>query len=70
MCNKVTEELSEIFEKLEKRVILKQRRRLNVVFTSSELKPVPFLPELSHFDFEHNSCKQIIKIRLLRLSKF
>ena len=36
----MTEELSEIFEKLEKRVILKQRRRLNVVFTSSELKAV------------------------------
>ena len=28
-----------------------------------------FLPELSHFDLERNSYKQIIKIRLLRISK-
>ena len=29
-----------------------------------------FLPKLSYFDLEHNSYKEIIKIRLLRLSKF
>ena len=29
-----------------------------------------FLPNLSHFDLEHNSYKQIIKVRLLRLWKF
>ena len=29
-----------------------------------------FLIELSHFDLEHNLYKYIIKIRLLRLSKF
>ena len=29
-----------------------------------------FLPELSHFDFEDNSYKQIIKISLVNLSKF
>ena len=23
-----------------------------------------FLPELSHFDLQHNVCKQIVKIRL------
>ena len=29
-----------------------------------------FFRELSHFDMEHNSYNQIIKISLLKLSKF
>ena len=29
-----------------------------------------FLPELSHFDLECNSYKQMVKTRLLRISKF
>ena len=28
-----------------------------------------FLPELSHFDLENNSNKQVIEIRILRLCK-
>ena len=31
---------------------------------------IAFLPELSHFDLECNSHKEIVKIRLLRISKF
>ena len=55
-------------------VILKQRRRLDVVSILSEFKPFQLLKffkfKLFHFGLKCNSYKQIIEIRILRFSKF
>ena len=71
VCNKVTEEWGEIFEELAKEGgSFWNNVDVSMLFSHHLNINLAFLPELSHFDLERNSYKQIIKIRLLRLSKF
>ena len=72
VCDKVTEEWGEIFEELarERRSFWKNVDVSMLFSHNLNWNLLAFLQELSHFDLERNSYKQIIKIRLLRLSKF
>ena len=71
VCDKVTENWKEIFEELGNEEGLFWNNFNVSVLCSQHLNwnLLPFLPGLSHFDLEQNSCKKIVKTKSLRLSR-